>query len=95
MRNKQYLFLFLILIFLTILYFFKTEIYNFYSEKFKKETNESFNEKVIIENSFSSNTIKDVNYISKDVKGNEYIINASTGEIDINNPDIIYIFYSV
>ena len=91
MRNKQYLFLFLILIFLSILYFFKTEIYNFYSEKFKKKTNENFNEKVIIENSFSSNTIKDVNYISKDVKGNEYIINASTGEIDINNPDIIYL----
>ena len=91
MRNKQYVFLFLILISLTILYFFKTEIYNFYSEKFKKETNESLNEKVLIENSFSSNTIKDVNYISKDVKGNEYIINASTGEIDINNPDIIYL----
>ena len=91
MRNKQYVFLFLILIFLTILYFLKTEIYNFYSEKFKKKTNESSNEKVIIENSFSSNTIKDVNYISKDVKGNEYIINASTGEIDINDPDIIYL----
>ena len=91
MRNKQYVFLFLILIFLSILYFFKTEIYNFYSEKFKKKTNENFNEKVVIENSFSSNTIKDVNYISKDVKGNEYIINASTGEIDINNPDIIYL----
>ena len=91
MRNKQYVFLFLILIFLTILYFLKTEIYNFYSEKFKKKTNENFNEKVIIENSFSSNTIKDVNYISKDVKGNEYIINASTGEIDINDPDIIYL----
>ena len=91
MRNKQYVFLFLILIFLSILYFFKTEIYNFYSEKFKKKTNENFNEKVIIENSFSSNTIKDVNYISKDVKGNEYIINASTGEVDINNPDIIYL----
>ena len=91
MRNKQYVFLLIILIFLTILYFLKTEIYNFYSEKFKKKTNESFNEKVIVENSFSSNTIKDVNYISKDVKGNEYIINASTGEIDINNPDIIYL----
>ena len=91
MRNNKYVFLFLILIFLTTLYFLKTEIYNFYSEKFKKKTNESFNEKVIVENSFSSNTIKDVNYISKDVKGNEYIINASTGEIDINNPDIIYL----
>ena len=91
MRNNKYVFLFLFLIFLTVLYFLKTEIYNFYSEKFKKKTNESFNEKVIVENSFSSNTIKDVNYISKDVKGNEYIINASTGEIDINNPDIIYL----
>jgi len=91
MRNNKYVFLFLILIFLTILYFLKTEIYNFYSKKFKKKTNESFNEKVIVENSFSSNTIKDVNYMSKDVKGNEYIINASTGEIDINNPDIIYL----
>ena len=91
MRNNKYVFLFLILIFLTTLYFLKTEIYNFYSEKLKKKTNESFNEKIIVENSFSSNTIKDVNYISKDVKGNEYIINASTGEIDINNPDIIYL----
>ena len=91
MRNNKYVFLFLILIFLAILYFLKTEIYNFYSEKFKKKTNENFNETVKVENSFSSNTIKDVNYMSKDVKGNEYIINASTGEIDINNPDIIYL----
>ena len=91
MRNNKYVFLFLILIFLTIIYFLKTEIYNFYTEKFKKKTYESLNEKVIDDNSFSSNTIKDVNYISKDTKGNEYIINASTGEIDINNPDIIYL----
>ena len=91
MRNNKYVFLFLILIFLAILYFLKTEIYNFYSEKFKKKTNENINEKVIVENSFSSNTINDVNYISRDAKGNEYIINASTGEIDLNNPDIIYL----
>ena len=91
MRNNKYVFLFLVLIFLTTIYFLKTEIYNFYNEKFKKKTDESLNEKVIDDNSFSSNTIKDVNYISKDTKGNEYIINASTGEIDINNPDIIYL----
>ncbi len=91
MRNKIYVFLFLILISITILYFLKTEIYNIYTEKFKKKTNESFNEKVIVENSFSSNIINDVNYISRDAKGNEYIINASTGEIDLNNPDIIYL----
>ena len=46
---------------------------------------------ILDENTFSSNTIKDVNYISRDTKGNEYIIYASKGEIDINNPDIIYL----
>ena len=51
-----------------------------------KITSESLEEK-----SFSSNTIKDVSYLSKDTKGNEYIINASTGEIDIKEPDIIYL----
>tara|TARA_B100000575_G_scaffold287060_1_gene284761 strand:- start:567 stop:1160 length:594 start_codon:yes stop_codon:yes gene_type:complete len=91
MRNKKYVFIFLILILISILYFLKTEIYNYYSKKFQKKTNKSFNEKVIVENSFSSNIINDVNYISRDAKGNEYIINASTGEIDLNNPDIIFL----
>ena len=45
----------------------------------------------MVDNSFSSNLIKEVNYISKDSKGNEYIINAEIGEIDIKNPDIIYL----
>ncbi len=43
------------------------------------------------QNSFTSSTIRDVNYISKDSKGNEYIINALTGEIDIDNSNIIYL----
>ena len=62
-----------------------------YNKFFKK--NNSFSEKldVIEENIYSSNTIKDVSYISKDLKGNEYIINAVTGEIDISNSDIIYL----
>ena len=32
-------------------------------------------------NNYNSNTMIDVNYISKDTKGNEYVINAKTGEI--------------
>ena len=39
----------------------------------------------------SSNIIKDVYYSSKDVRGNEYIIKASQGEIEYNNPNIIYL----
>ena len=41
--------------------------------------------------SYSSNIIKDVNYSSKDAKGNEYIVNALQGEIDYSNPDIVYL----
>ena len=35
--------------------------------------------------------INDVYYSSKDVRGNEYIIEASIGEIDYNNSNIIYL----
>tara|TARA_B100001173_G_scaffold292780_1_gene285280 strand:- start:445 stop:978 length:534 start_codon:yes stop_codon:yes gene_type:complete len=41
--------------------------------------------------SYSSNVIQDVYYSSKDIKGNEYIIKASQGEIDYNNPNTIYL----
>ena len=40
---------------------------------------------------YSSNIIKDINYKTKDLKGNEYIINASEGEIDLNNNKIIFL----
>tara|TARA_B100000787_G_scaffold149776_1_gene121915 strand:+ start:1549 stop:2121 length:573 start_codon:yes stop_codon:yes gene_type:complete len=40
---------------------------------------------------YNSNIIKDVNYVSIDAKGNEYIINASEGEIDLENSNIIYL----
>ena len=35
--------------------------------------------------------MKDVSYSSKDAKGNEYIVNASIGEIDYDKPNIIYL----
>ena len=88
MRIKKVLFFFLIFTLLILSYFVYTEVY----KKEKSENiSENINEMILDENTFSSNTIKDVNYISRDTKGNEYIINASKGEIDINNPDIIYL----
>ena len=42
-------------------------------------------------NSYTSNIIKDVNYSSTDAKGNEYVINASQGEIDYSNANIIFL----
>ena len=41
--------------------------------------------------SYNSNIINNVYYSSKDVRGNEYIIEASKGEIDYNNSNIIYL----
>jgi len=38
-----------------------------------------------------SNIIENVRYVARDRKGNEYIINATQGEIDYADPNIIYL----
>ena len=73
------------IIILTIFLIFK-KIVKISNNETSETKNNSENEKL-----YSSNIIKDVNYISSDKKGNEYIINAETGEIDINNQDVIYL----
>ena len=88
MRIKKAIFFFFILALLILSYLIYMEVYK---KKKSENISENINEKILDENTFSSNTIKDVNYISRDTKGNEYIIYASTGEIDINNPDVIYL----
>ena len=88
MKKKKFLKILLILL-LTILIWFV------YSKYFKKDeeltinstTSSAFNEEVI----YNSNIIKDINYTSRDLKGNEYIILAKEGEIDLNNNDIIFL----
>ena len=40
---------------------------------------------------YNSNIIENVNYITKDADGNEYLVNSEIGEIDYNNPNIIYL----
>jgi hypothetical protein len=39
----------------------------------------------------NSNIIKDINYTSRDLKGNQYILIAKEGEIDLDNSDIIFL----
>ena len=43
------------------------------------------------ENTVNSNIIKDVKYTFRDVKGNEYVITASEGEIDFSDSNIIFL----
>ena len=85
MRNLNYR----VLTLLTILVF---SFFFIYSNYFQKEKNsQKINLETQEEISTNSNIIEDIKYSSKDLKGNEYIILADEGEIDLNNSDIIFL----
>ena len=58
---------------------------------FKKNETIKSNPDLPEETISNSNIIENVNYSSKDTQGNEYIINASKGEIDYSNSNILYL----
>ena len=73
-----------VVIFLTIfLKYFNPEL-----ESKKEKNSEEKISKVLKE---KSNIIKDIRYLSKDDAGNIYVINAEYGEINEDNPDIIFL----
>ena len=82
MKKKNIIFFLIIflLIFSLILYL-----------KYSKEESVTKIEEEVLEEPYKSNIMKDVSYSSKDAKGNEYIVNASIGEIDYDKPNIIYL----
>jgi len=82
-KNFKFFFLIMIIILSIIFYF------NLKKESEKNET--TYVPPKVVEEIYSSNIIEDVNYNAKDNKGNEYIINAAKGEIDISNNDIIFL----
>ena len=66
--------------------------FSLYSKYFiKEEIEEQVTLEITEENFINSNQIKDIKYSSKDLKGNEYILLAKEGEIDLNNSDIIFL----
>ena len=89
MVNKRNLLIFFsILVFLII--FFSNYLNNDKNiskqiEQIEQTTNEA--EKEI----YSSNIIENVSYKANDNRGNEYAINALTGEIDIKDNDVIFL----
>jgi len=71
---------------------FAVSFFFIYSNYFQKEkNNQNLNLEVEEESSTNSNIIKEIKYASKDLKGNEYIILADEGEIDLDNSDIIFL----
>ena len=81
--KKKIIFFFLIIV--IVLFFLKT------FQNTKKNLQENNLSSKNEGNKSISNIIKDVNYTSTDNKGNQYIINAEIGEIDLSNADIIYL----
>ena len=63
----------------------------FYFTNLKKNKVLKIDKKETIEDSYTSNIIENVEYLSRDASGNEYIIRAKKGEIDLNNNDIIFL----
>ena len=89
MKKKIFLKIILILSLIIISWFI-------YSEYFKRDKSSLSKQlhpttKIEEENVYNSNIIKDINYTSRDLKGNEYILVAKEGEIDLNNSDIIFL----
>ena len=44
-----------------------------------------------INENYNSNLLEDIKYVAKDADGNEYIIIAENGEIDLDNSDVIFL----
>jgi len=85
MIKKNFLlsiFILSIIIAISYIYFYKIPV---------EEKKIKLDKKKIEEKSFASNIIQNVKYSSKDIRGNEYIITAKEGEIDINNNSVIFL----
>ena len=82
MKKKNIIFFLIILLLISSLIIFL---------KYSKEESVTKTEEEVLEEPYKSNIMEDVSYSSKDAKGNEYIVNASKGEIDYDRPNIIYL----
>ena len=85
MSKKIYLQLFLIFIFLTISLLI---FLNYFKRSSVERNNETKISQAI---NTGESIIEDLRYLSTDKEGNEYKIEAEKGNIDKNNPDIIFL----
>ena len=85
MNKKKILKIFLILLFLVILLILFLRFFN------ENKKNEEINLDISKQNDIESNLIKGISFFSKDKKGNEYILKAEEGEVDLSNNKIIYL----
>jgi hypothetical protein len=101
MKKKNLLKLLLILILIIFTWFIYSNYFKKNIKLISKSTNttETASTSETIKNTtdineeavYNSNIIKDLNYTSRDLRGNEYSLNAKEGEIDLDNSDIIFL----
>ena len=89
MKKKIFLKIILILSLILITWFVYSEYFKDDKSKLSKPVNPT--SEIEEDAVYNSNIIKDINYTSRDLKGNEYIIIAKEGEIDLDNSDIIFL----
>ena len=89
MKKKIFLKIVLILSLIIITWFIYSEYFKEDKNKLSKPVNPT--SEIEEDTVYNSNIIKDINYTSRDLKGNEYIIIAKEGEIDLDNSDIIFL----
>jgi lipopolysaccharide export system protein LptA len=89
MKKKIFLKIVIIISLIIITWFVYSEYFKRYKGKLSIPVNST--SEVEKEDIYNSNIIKDINYTSSDLKGNEYTIFAKEGEIDLNNSDIIFL----
>ena len=87
MKKKNFLKILLILSLIIVTLF----VYLKYFKKNENLSSSQTNSTVVTEEVYNSNIIKDINYTSRDLKGNEYILIAKEGEIDLDNSDVIFL----
>ena len=85
-KNIKFVFLILFMILMILMIFMHINSKKKNKINIIDETNKKIEEEI-----YSSNVIENVSYNAKDNKGNEYLINAAKGEIDISNSDIIFL----
>jgi hypothetical protein len=101
MKKKNFFKLLLILILIIFTWFIYSNYFKKNIKLISKSTNtaETTSTSETIKNTtdineeavYNSNIIKDLNYTSRDLRGNEYSLNAKEGEIDLDNSDIIFL----
>ena len=76
---------------ISLIIIFLIAITSLYLKNLKKKETKTIEKILPDETPYSSNIIENVYYSSKDTKGNEYIIEASKGEIDYDNSNIVFL----